>query len=124
MRPRPATCIFRVITNLLCPAPSGPGDRVSGAVGGQDEKRRREVIGGSSGNHERARGLVSGMLSLALVAVATLAASADAKIDYPAARKADVVQDYFGTRVADPYRWLEDADLPETAKWVEANNAI
>jgi prolyl oligopeptidase len=62
--------------------------------------------------------------ALALAAAATLAAGADAKIDYPAARKADVVQDYFGTRVADPYRWLEDADLPETAKWVEANNAI
>jgi prolyl oligopeptidase len=43
---------------------------------------------------------------------------------YPAARKGDVVDDYHGTRVADPYRWLEDADAPETAAWVEAQNTL
>jgi prolyl oligopeptidase len=43
---------------------------------------------------------------------------------YPAARKADVVDDYHGTRVADPYRWLEHADEPETAAWVEAENRL
>jgi prolyl oligopeptidase len=43
---------------------------------------------------------------------------------YPAARKADVVDDYHGTRVADPYRWLENADEPETAAWVEAENRL
>jgi prolyl oligopeptidase len=34
------------------------------------------------------------------------------------------VDDYHGTRVADPYRWLEDADLPETVRWVEEENEI
>jgi prolyl oligopeptidase len=34
------------------------------------------------------------------------------------------VDDYHGTRVADPYRWLEDADLPETLRWVEEENAL
>src|SRR5260221_11638892 len=43
---------------------------------------------------------------------------------YPAARKADVVDDYHGTRVADPYRWLEDADGPETVAWVAAENRL
>ena len=43
---------------------------------------------------------------------------------YPAARKADVVDDYHGTRIADPYRWLENADEPETAAWVEAENRL
>ena len=43
---------------------------------------------------------------------------------YPAARKADVVDDYHGTRVADPYRWLENAEEPETAAWVEAQNRL
>src|SRR5690606_16098521 len=31
---------------------------------------------------------------------------------------------YFGTRVADPYRWLEDQYSEETAKWVEAQNQV
>jgi prolyl oligopeptidase len=43
---------------------------------------------------------------------------------YPAARLGDVVDNYHGTRVADPYRWLEDADAPETAAWVDAQNAL
>jgi uncharacterized membrane protein len=43
---------------------------------------------------------------------------------YPPARKADVVDDYHGTRVADPYRWLEDVDSPETRSWVEAENRV
>src|SRR5919107_2020484 len=43
---------------------------------------------------------------------------------YPAARKGDTSDDYFGTKVADPYRWLEDLDSPETRAWVEAENKL
>jgi prolyl oligopeptidase len=46
------------------------------------------------------------------------------RLDYPKARKAGVTDDYHGTRVDDPYRWLEDPDSPETRKWVEAENAV
>src|SRR5438067_4021070 len=45
-------------------------------------------------------------------------------ITYPATKKVDVVDDYFGTKVADPYRWLEDNASPEVAAWVEAENKV
>lgn len=40
----------------------------------------------------------------------------------PPTRRADVADDYFGTRIADPYRWLEDDRSPETEAWVAAQN--
>ena len=43
---------------------------------------------------------------------------------YPVARIADQVDDYHGTKVADPYRWLEDLDSDETRAWVEAENEV
>ena len=43
---------------------------------------------------------------------------------YPDARKDDQTDDYHGTQVADPYRWLEDPDSPESRAWIEAENAL
>ena len=45
-------------------------------------------------------------------------------MQYPLARRDDTVENYHGTLVADPYRWLEDAAAPDTLAWVEAQNAI
>jgi prolyl oligopeptidase len=45
-------------------------------------------------------------------------------LTYPVTRKADVVDDYFGRTVADPYRWMEDLDSPEVVTWREAQNAL
>ena len=43
---------------------------------------------------------------------------------YPRARRADVIDDYHGTPVADPYRWTEDPDDPETQEFVRAQNDV
>jgi len=46
------------------------------------------------------------------------------KLDYPVTEKGTVVDSYFGTKVADPYRWLEDDLSKETAQWVEEQNEV
>jgi len=46
------------------------------------------------------------------------------KIVYPATKKGDVTDTYFGTKVPDPYRWLEDDKSAETAEWVKEQNKI
>ncbi|HZH32325.1 MAG TPA: prolyl oligopeptidase family serine peptidase [Pyrinomonadaceae bacterium] len=43
---------------------------------------------------------------------------------YPATRKVEQIDDYHGTKVADPYRWLEDLDTADTKAWVEAQNRL
>lgn len=46
------------------------------------------------------------------------------KITYPETRKDSVTDDYFGTLVSDPYRWLENDTAAETESWVKAQNAV
>ncbi|RUA11504.1 MAG: S9 family peptidase [Flavobacteriia bacterium] len=46
------------------------------------------------------------------------------KIHYPKTKKIDHVDTYFGVKVADPYRWLEDDRSAETEAWVKAQNKV
>ncbi|MEQ8675705.1 MAG: prolyl oligopeptidase family serine peptidase [Aggregatilineales bacterium] len=46
------------------------------------------------------------------------------KFSYPETKKGDVVDDYHGTLVPDPYRWLEEHDSPQTIAWGDAQNAL
>lgn len=43
---------------------------------------------------------------------------------YPEARRDNVVDDYFGHKVADPYRWMENDTTAEVEKWVTEENAL
>jgi len=45
-------------------------------------------------------------------------------IKYPKTRKQTVTDTYFGIKVDDPYRWLEDDNSPETKAWVDAQNKV
>jgi prolyl oligopeptidase len=44
------------------------------------------------------------------------------RIEYPNTEQLGVVDDYHGTKVADPYRWLEDVDSDQTKAWVAGQN--
>jgi prolyl oligopeptidase len=43
---------------------------------------------------------------------------------YPDAPRVDQIDEYFGTRVADPYRWLEEVDSPQTQRWIAEENEL
>jgi prolyl oligopeptidase len=43
---------------------------------------------------------------------------------YPTSKRGEVVDDYHGTKVADPYRWLEEPDAADTRAWIEAENKL
>ena len=45
-------------------------------------------------------------------------------LSYPPSARGTQVDDYHGTRIDDPYRWLENTDSPETAAWVQAQNRV
>ncbi len=49
---------------------------------------------------------------------------AQTKLKYPDSRRVAQVDDYFGVKVPDPYRWLEDDNSAETKVWVEAQNKV
>src|SRR5678815_1220221 len=67
----------------------------------------------------------SAVVCAVVVGAVILTAQAEAQLkSYPATRKIEHMDDYHGTKVADPYRWLEDETSAETAAWIEAQNAV
>lgn len=87
----------------------------------QNTSLRAEAVDGAVRAAAAGRCAAYALAVAAALAPAELAAQS---IRYPETRKVDVVDDYHGTRVPDPYRWLEDTNVPETAEWIAAQNAI
>jgi prolyl oligopeptidase len=75
-------------------------------------------------NFRMFRAFVAGMLRAVMLLGLTGTVAVSQPLEYPKAKRTDVVDDYFGTKVPDPYRWLEDTDSPETQEWVKAENEI
>ncbi len=65
------------------------------------------------------------LLVLSMIAVSCSSTETkEAGLKYPVAHKDNVVDDFGGTKVADPYRWMEALDSKEVADWVAASNAV
>ncbi len=65
------------------------------------------------------------LLALALVPLLVFACRSSAgRPAYPSALRTEVVDEYHGVAVADPYRWLEEPDTPATRAWVAAQNEL
>ncbi|HYV62723.1 MAG TPA: prolyl oligopeptidase family serine peptidase [Bryobacteraceae bacterium] len=67
-----------------------------------------------------------GILATVLCLTALPACRQDAlpRVSYPVTPKGEIVEDYFGTKIADPYRWMEDLDSKQDADWVAAENQV
>lgn len=59
------------------------------------------------------------LIVLVLVSFLSSAIPAQTGYSYPKAKKVDQVDDYHGTKVSDPYRWMEDTGSADTQKWIE-----
>jgi len=70
--------------------------------------------------------LAAALLSTDLTMSHAAGASGDkgARPEYPKAHTVEQVDDYFGTKVRDPYRWMEDVDSAEVKQWVDAENVL
>lgn len=64
------------------------------------------------------------MKYLLLISFAMVSTETFSQINYPQTRKVDQTDNYFGTIVKDPYRWLEDDNSEETKAWVNEENAV
>ena len=70
------------------------------------------------------RAATATLVAALLIAGSLPAQTSSQPLTYPAAARGTQVDDYHGTSIADPYRWLEDVDAPATKSWVEAENRL
>jgi prolyl oligopeptidase len=68
--------------------------------------------------------VVSVLAVLGTNAMAQTCPATGAPLSYPVTKKVDQQDTYHGTSIADPYRWLEDANSAETKVWVDAQNKV
>ena len=64
------------------------------------------------------------LTSAALQAQENSSHASASKMKYPKTKTVDVMDDYHGRKVSDPYRWLEDTESEQTAEWIAAENKI
>jgi prolyl oligopeptidase len=72
----------------------------------------------------RTRSLVAASALTLLASTAIAQVQQSQRLSYPETKKVEQVDDFFGTKIADPYRWMEELSSPELAEWVKQENAV
>ena len=67
---------------------------------------------------------ISNLIAYSLMLTTSATLAQQGPLTYPQARKTDQTDNYHGTVIADPYRWMEDDRSAETAEWVKAENKV
>ena len=70
------------------------------------------------------RSLLIATVTLATCVTSLAAQQQQGRIKYPTSKTTTQVDDYFGRKVSDPYRWMEDLNAPDVAQWVKAENEV
>ncbi|MFN4150795.1 MAG: S9 family peptidase, partial [Candidatus Sericytochromatia bacterium] len=65
-----------------------------------------------------------GALTVSTVMNVNMTAETKSIFKYPEAKKENIVEDFHGVKVSDPYRWLEDAKSEKTQNWIDEQNKI
>ena len=72
----------------------------------------------------RVLSVIVGTVAISAGSTVVAAQQQQGHISYPATKTVNHVDDYFGRKVNDPYRWMEDLNAPDVAQWVKAENAV
>src|SRR5690242_2720766 len=84
---------------------------------------RRFVARLSSSRESKMKRVALTFVAMLATTLAAQAAPPD-KLSYPHPRRDNAVDNYFGTKVPAPYRWMEDLNSPDLAKWVDEENKL
>ena len=64
------------------------------------------------------------VMAVGFISITSTAQKSDSNLKYPITEKGSHVDEYFGTKIADPYRWLEDDRAEDTKAWVKKEVAF